>query len=265
MGRAEYRRDLKEDQRLIAAGLDATQLDGRQVVALMRVLRDKLRTCIERRSVTPMMYFIAASLDQGAKHLSELSVACRRGCSHCCHIWVDALAPEVFYALKSLKPQERLRAQEAVEQACGTTLGRSFDARAGMITPCPLLLGNECSVYNARPINCRTAVSVDAEICRRSYREGAEEDIPTPFVWIALRQGYGVALEAALRHAGLAHRSSEWNESLRLVLAEPDAEARWLGGKDVFSSVPRVAGVEIFDHPLWRGMYEEAFGESPIH
>jgi hypothetical protein len=260
MGRADYRRQIREDEKRIARGLNATGLDAYEVIALMRVLRDKLRVCIERRSVTSLMHFIYSNMTSGARFIADAPIACRKGCSHCCNIWVDAMPPEIFYAVKTMSPAQRRRAIESVDKACSLTVGCSFDDRGGMVTPCPLLEGDLCGIYSTRPINCRTAVSADAEICRRSYMDVSGEDIPTPMVWIALRQGYGLALEGAMINAGLAHTSHEWNEALRLALSQPDAEAHWLGGTDVFATVPRTAGGNAFDQPIWQGLYREAFG-----
>ncbi|HEX4737727.1 MAG TPA: YkgJ family cysteine cluster protein [Allosphingosinicella sp.] len=206
------------------------------------------------------MHFIYANLTSGTRHIANVPIACRKGCSHCCNIWVDAMPPEVFYAVKAMAPAQRRAALEAVQRACGITVGRSFDDRGDMVTPCPLLSGDLCSVYAARPINCRTAVSADADICKRSYLDVSGEDIPTPMVWIALRQGYGLALEGAMIHAGLAPEAHEWNEALRLALGDADAEARWLNGANVFAGLPRAGGGSAFDQPIWQAMFKEAFG-----
>jgi hypothetical protein len=82
-------------------------------------------------------------------------------------------------------------------------------------------------------------------------------------MWAGLRQGYSVALEAALIRAGLAHHYREWNESLRLALNDPNAEARWLGGADVFEAVPSTSAPSTFNHPDWRTLYIQAFGTFP--
>lgn len=260
MNRAERRRQLKLDERAIRSGLDASRLDGREVISLMRVLRDRLRVCIERRSVSSLMHFIYCNLNDGTKHLADVPIACRKGCSHCCHIWVDASPPEIFYAVKTMHPDHKRSAVVEVEEACAITQGKSFDDRGQLVTPCPLLQGDLCGVYEARPINCRTAVSADSGVCERSYLQVSGEDIPTPFVWMALRQGYGVALEGAMVNAGLASENREWNEALKLTLADPDIEARWLAGEDVFRDVARVEEPGFLQQPNWQEMYRAAFG-----
>jgi hypothetical protein len=70
-------------------------------------------------------------------------------------------------------------------------------------------------------------------------------------------------LEGALIRAGLAHRYREWNESLRLALADSDAETRWLAGADVFAEMPSTGAPPTFNHPDWRTLYVNAFGSFP--
>jgi hypothetical protein len=263
MGRAERRQQLKESEKTLATGLDVRRRDGRDIAALMRVLHDRLEMSIRRRSVGPLMEFVYSNLSGGAKHLSETRVACSRGCAHCCNVWVEASPPEVFYAVAAMGPELRVRAADAVEEACSQTAGLPFETRDTMRVPCPLLVEDECGHYAGRPLACRTAVSTDADVCMRAYRLLSGEGIPVPALWGGLRQGYTVALEGALIRAGLAHRYREWNESLRVALSDPGAEARWFGGTDVFTAVPSTNAPSAFSHPDWRTLYTQAFGSFP--
>ena len=259
MSRATYRRQLKADERASEAGFDAARQDAVQVVGLMRVLRDKLRVCIARGSVVSMMYYLYQNMNHGERHVANVPIACGKGCSYCCNLWVDATAPEVFFAVSSIRPIDRPAAIAAVDRILEITAGRSFEDRAAMVTPCPLLHGSMCSIYNARPINCRTAVSTDAESCRRSYLK-VSGDIPTPVVWLAFRQAYYTALEGALYHAGLKFYAGEWNEALKIALSDPTAEKRWLSGEDVFAGAARVSQKAAVEIMPGRMLYEKAFG-----
>jgi hypothetical protein len=263
VGRAERRQQLKESEKRIAGGVDVRRRDGRDLAALMRVLHDRVELSIRKRSVGPLMEFVYANLSSGAKHVSETQIACARGCAHCCTVWVEASPPEVLYAVAAIDPALRARAVEAVATACTQTAGLSFEARNTMRVPCPLLESDACSNYSGRPIACRTAVSTDADICMRAYHLLSGEGIPVPIVWSGLRQGYSIALEGALIRAGLAHRYREWNESLWLAMSEPDAEARWLTGSDVFAKAPSTNAPPAFNHTDWRTLYIQAFGTYP--
>lgn len=263
MNRNERRRQLKEDDKSIARGLDPSHIEGRHVIALMRALDDKLQVCLQRRSVSPLMQFVYANMTSGARFIRDVPIACRRGCSHCCHSWVDATAAEVLFAVKSIAPAQRSRAVEGVDRACQQTEGRPFEIRSKMVTACALLEDGCCSAYSVRPLVCRSAVSADAEVCRRSYLELNGEPVPVPVVWRSLGQAYAVALEGAILHSGLVATAREWNESLRTALNNPDSEPRWLAGEDVFSGVPRASTASNFDGPVWATLYREVFGILP--
>src|SRR5436190_207787 len=260
MGRSERRHQLKEDQKRIARGLDVGRPDADELAALMRVLHQLVQTSIERRSVRPLMEFVCSNLTAGAKHIAGIPTACVSGCSHCCTVWVEASAPEVFFAVKQMDASQRASAMSAVAAAHSKTAGASHEERSAMLTPCPLLEDNLCSIYSRRPLVCRTAASADAEICRRSLILFSGEEIPTVFPWIALRNNYRVALEGALFHAGLPHQSREWNGSLHVALNDDSAESRWLAGEDMFATVPIQQDTQTITHPHWRALYVHAFG-----
>lgn len=263
MNRADRRRQEKDEEKRLARGFDSRLPAGPQIVALMRAMDRRLAVSIQRRSVSPLMDFVYANMGAGSRLLGEVKIACGRGCSHCCHSWVDASAAEVLFAVKSMGPAQRLRALAAVETSCETTRGKGFDARTAMVTPCPLLEDHACTAYGARPIVCRSAVSADVAACARSYLELSGESIPVPSAWRALGQGYAVALEAAALHSGLVPAAREWNESLRIALGDPTAEGRWLAGEDVFEAAQRAAAAGTFQAPAWAVVYREAFGTPP--
>jgi hypothetical protein len=138
-----------------------------------------------------------------------------------------------------------------------------MQARHKTLVACPLLVDDQCSAYASRPFVCRTAVSTDAEVCRRAYRLFSGEIAPKPIIWQTLRDGYSVALRAALLRSGLPYDYREWIASLRIALNDPSAETRWLGGNDVFATVPNSGAPSIFTVPVWHKLYVEAFGSFP--
>jgi len=263
MGRAERRHLLKEAEKRIGRGIDVRRHDGRDIAALMRVLHERAELSIKKRSVRPLIDFFYANLQAGTTHVSDVKLACARGCAHCCTVFVEASAPEVLFAVASMSPDQRTWATHAVAQACDQSGGRSFEERSHMRVPCPLLQETECGHYAARPLACRTAVSVDVDVCIRAYRMLSDEGVPVPLGWQGIRQGYSIALEGALLRAGLAHRYREWNDSLRLALADSSIEERWLGGADVFATAPSIDVPPTFNHPDWRTLYIQAFGTYP--
>lgn len=123
----------------------------------------------------------AASLAHGKPHADQVRTlyeaikpltgaistlaACKKGCSHCCHIAVTVNDAEA----------------EVIRQATGITpvqpaTNHKLDSRddfaqrlpLGYGNPCPFLKGGECSIYEARPMACRTHFNfdIDNELCK---------------------------------------------------------------------------------------------------
>lgn len=239
MNRAERRRRAKEDERILAGGIDPEAQGPEQTAAMARQLHALLEQAKREKTIDPPVRYLHARMDATLQRLADIPVACKKGCSHCCYAWVSAAAPEILFIAKIL----RRRGDAAVASRVRIAFERTRDlAPAGRNKdphPCPLLEGNVCSVYPARPRACRFCASADAEICDRAYRGGSDEDIPTPRLNLVGRNAYAVALAVALREAGLPHHLYEFNAGLALALEREDAERAWLSGIDVFAAAPR--------------------------
>jgi len=93
--------------------------------------------------------------------------ACRKGCSHCCHI--------------SLKFTEA----EAIEIGKSIGIPPSSDAadkpeRSVENEPCPFLRDEACSIYPHRPIVCRTHFNMDGDDLLCQIVPGAA--VPVPYM-----------------------------------------------------------------------------------
>jgi hypothetical protein len=259
MNRSERRRQLKADGKLLANGLDPIHRDPNQLAALMRLLHEQLCVSRAQGSVNPLMTFLYENMQESARRLRKVPLACAKGCSHCCHAWVDACAPEVLFVRNAIPAKAREPVHDAILQAHGATAGKSAEERLKAPTPCPLLTYGLCSVYAHRPIVCRTAVSLDANVCARAYLGGSGEPIPSPEWYSVMRSGYDIALSGAIRREGLCYASCEFNAALKAVFENPDAERQWLSGVDILAGLPRDGG-DPFQDGTYRKIYEHAFG-----
>ena len=257
MSRAERRRQEKADLKLIERGLDVLSRNPAQIVSLMRVLSSFVEQARGEHSVDPLMEFFYANMQQAGRRLSEAPIACRKGCAHCCTTWVAASAPEVIFAAKVAAARAA-----AVSNAEPLVAGKSFDARGTMVVRCPMLEQDICQIYAARPLVCRTATSVDADLCRRAYLEKSGEDIPTPTAFVVLKTGYTIALHGALRHAGLHYTPHEFIGAVKNALDDPALEQEWLAGKDVFAGIPRDPNGDIFQAEWAAQLYRATFSEN---
>lgn len=255
----KYPKPSKQDRETIANGIAAGTFEPDVFVTLMRLLREKLDQSIRRGSVTPLMHFTYEHFEKSTFQLSEGKMACRNGCSHCCNIWTDAYAPEILFVGKQLPDSDRSQAKASLKDTGEFSAKVSFEQRDKLPIPCPLLFEDSCSVYRFRPLNCRTAVSLDADACRKAFIGGHDIEIPVPPGWANLGQAYSMALKGAIFHAGLACEPYEWNSALKLASENLQLEQEWLSGKDVFSTAPIAVARPPFTHPFWRDIFDRAF------
>lgn len=258
MNRADRRRQAKDDLKLVATGIDVAARRADQVCALMRVFHEEVLGCRRRGNLGKLYPLAFASMAKSDRAGPRDLIQCSRGCSHCCHMWVSVTAPEALILAAHLRSTGR-NTEHLLERAARTR-DLSFDARATFVAPCPLLGENHaCSVYDVRPIACRTATSTDAELCRRSYLELSGEDIPTPLFFMMERAAYAIALKGAFKRAGLATSAYELNSALSVALMTPNAEQRWLDGEDIFRDVQQDPHGDPFDEPHNLQLYRAAF------
>lgn len=247
------------DLSAISAGVSVYSREPREVVPLMRVMHGLVRRAIDERSVGCLMAFTYANLDVTLQRVAHVPIACKAGCAHCCHGFVAATAPEVLHLVKRFAPDRAGAVRAAVARAHALTAGKSAEERTHMTVPCALLENNLCTVYEDRPITCRTGISTRADICERAHIAISGEDIPRPVVYLTMRRAYYVAFAGALRRAGLVYKPYEYNGALNRALNDPGAEADWLAGRDIFEGLVPDRGGDPFEDPKAQAAYDAAF------
>lgn len=80
-------------------------------------------------------------------------VACKRGCSHCCHAAV--LVPHAEAAVIGV--QIKRKPEQAKQRR------NADDVPWGYDHPCTFLVNDECSIYENRPTVCRVHYSLDVD------------------------------------------------------------------------------------------------------
>lgn len=211
-------------------------------------------------ALVPAAVHAHASLDEaGRRALSRPGApapACGAGCSYCCHVHVDATAPEILAIASHLAStwsreavsvlRERLAAQVASVEMLDD------QARWAEKIPCALLDGaGRCSIYAARPLRCRAFHSCDAAPCREAFNAmpGRALTLPLPEESPPLRRAHDAVEEGydrALTRASLSALGYRLEMGLLLALEAQRTEAteataaRWLAGEPVFDrALPR--------------------------
>lgn len=111
--------------------------------------------------------FIAGQLSDAASGYG----ACKKHCNHCCHIGVDVSKEEAQLISRQIG---RKIAQPATRSFFDSDGTRS----PHLNSPCTFLKDGGCSIYESRPLLCRTLVNMDNDerLCR--LIDGAVIDVP---------------------------------------------------------------------------------------
>ncbi len=165
------------------------------------------------------------------------TLACRSGCTWCCHFTVDVRPAEVFRILdfvsQSLSTDEQGRVYAEVRENSRVIGLLAESERATLNLKCPLLSQGQCVVYAARPQSCRNYHATDVAGCQRSYEEPDNLDIDPEFA-PGVYQAGGAHVEAfsnAMRDAGYDERAYELNSALNVALSQAQARERFLAKK----------------------------------
>jgi hypothetical protein len=165
-------------------------------------------------------------------------IECRKGCAFCCHLNVTATALEAIHIAAVLRMGSRADLEHSVLTASDAHSGLDPASRLMRKSPCPLLVLGACSIYPARPIACRTLVSLSARACERHFNAagdpGPNPSLITPRV---IGSAFLTGEIAAMQDLGLAGHLVELTAALALLLRSPTALARWISGEDIFAPV----------------------------
>lgn len=257
MNKGKLRRQKKVDQAILLKGINFQKNNPEPIEAMARQLFSLLETAKKNGSVDEPIKFLQSKINMSLENVETKQLACKKGCSHCCYIWVSATAPEILYVSKIVKRMGP-KTIEKIREAHTLTKDFNFETRHKYPNPCPLLENDVCSIYNSRPSACRYAASGNAEICSRAYHNLSEESIPIPTTHIRGSKAYSLALAIALKKAGFSYHAYEFNSALVRAIDTNNAQQAWLSGEDVFSGI-MTESIDIFSDKTARNFYQKAF------
>jgi Fe-S-cluster containining protein len=155
------------------------------------------------------------------------TLACKTGCSWCCHFTVDVRPVEVLRILDVLDTQfssdERERLQRQIA-ANSVVLAQLDDIeRMQHNLQCPFLADARCSIYAARPQTCRNYHATNAAGCQQSFEEPDNLDIDPEFAPLVYQAGgaHVDAFSKAMGEAGYDITAFEMNTALAAAMAQP--------------------------------------------
>jgi Fe-S-cluster containining protein len=233
---------LSPSQRLTLEKQDAIYLTeplplGSDPRGMAAHLRHTVRLLANQESPSPCSTataYLNALFERSVPTEQRERLACRAGCAYCCHQMVQVYPTEAFFIAARLRGQPDTRA--AVNAAEQRLSGGNVQGKFWL--PCPMLRGNMCSIYEARPLNCHAFVSLDVKDCMDYLTPQGAADVSlirAPQVHLSLRNIIKIMSLTAMRLVGLPMIAYEMNNAISAILAKDNAEKRWLVGEDVFS------------------------------
>ena len=168
------------------------------------------------------------------------TVACKAGCSHCCHGPVDVQAHEVFFAAEHIQlnftPAELAGVIELTSVRRARVAGLHRDARDQVRQPCALLRDDgQCSIYKGRPEACRVHHTSDATVCA-AHEANPAVDLDAVYIPTLRARMFAVmlGLDEAIEAAGYDDRSYDFGSALHEALTNSLCRVLWMRKKSAF-------------------------------
>ena len=166
-------------------------------------------------------------------------IQCRSGCTFCCHQNIDVTIPEAILVALRLAKDAAPRA-DAVLEAADLFAGLDDEARIATGRPCPMLVEDRCSVYEIRPLACRSFASPNADNCRAALDSvKAGNGVMPAEVYVVLQflcNGEQSATLGVCRDLGLQADIVELTQTVAAILRDPQLVTRWAAGERVFTA-----------------------------
>lgn len=208
--------------------------------ALNRQVLSEVATAQE---IGSLPLYVAARIDPHLKELGwQLGIACAKGCSWCCHgLKVEVTPPEAVaiaeYLRVKTEPERLPGLGEALQNEADEARALSIEERWAARRACYFLdeASGACTIWEARPLGCRSHTSLDASACKSAHTgEGDGPAVPRPTSIESLYTLARGALHAACEDTGLDMRAFELANAVAVAFQVPQAAERWRAGERVF-------------------------------
>jgi Fe-S-cluster containining protein len=180
-----------------------------------------------------------AAIDKSIRAAKQ-KVACRSGCSTCCHYKVEARAVEVLairdYVNAHFSSAQRATVLEVAQRNVAEAADWSHVEHLARNQCCPLLIDNMCSVYPVRPANCRSFHSTDVQVCIESHQRPEDLTIRVPYIEDVFEAATGTVagFMQAARQAHLDATLYDLDSAFVEAMRDSTAADRLLSGTQVF-------------------------------
>ncbi len=190
-------------------------------------------------SVVKVMAFGRSDQNPAVLAQHGAKIECSAGCAACCHQMVEATIPEAILVAMQIGGEEDPRRDAILSEAQAYLRdGR----QRSLPRPCPLLRENQCSVYEVRPLVCRSVLSPNARRCHdalASLQRGETSSAIHSDAYEApllLSRGDQAGVRGICKDLGLQYDVVHLAETVAAILRDPATVDRWLAGEKVFTA-----------------------------
>lgn len=193
-------------------------------------------------------------MDEATEPLQQ-GIACRRGCSYCCHYHVYITAAEAFALAElvgKLAPDVRAQVEMQFDENLQAVSSMSVDQHIHTNMRCAFLDdAGECIAYEIRPGACRGHHAMDVNSCKVTF-----EDTRSPLqnqMKADLKMtstAYVLAQEMAHISVGFDAMRYELTAAVKEAISNPASFRRYKTGKRSFPTVGDVAEPNVRDPSL---------------
>lgn len=150
-------------QSRVTAEANAVKVDHTRLNSAHQLMLTALNAPTARQRI---MWLQSAS--QAFNDAHSANAACKKGCSHCCHIPLKLTHAEAHYIGRKIGRKPNPVSPSSPEPDI-----------QGYASPCPFLKDNACSIHSARPSICRTHLNMDQDdlLCRLTPGQA----VPVPY------------------------------------------------------------------------------------
>jgi Fe-S-cluster containining protein len=169
-------------------------------------------------------------------------IACKSGCSFCCHLRVTVAPHEAIALFRYLSSQIPAALAQGIAQRIQANAERiahmTEEQDLATNVKCAFLVDGACSAYRARPMACALHHSLDVDACEDLYENPAD-------LSIGIRKLKVIEDMMAATHAGtrralgelqLSDAPMELHTAVAAVLRDQSLIARWQSGHPLLES-----------------------------
>lgn len=196
----------------------------------------------DRQKIQPAMISFYRRMDKAIAEVAT-GLACKTGCSYCCHYHVYISAPEAFALANAVDAMQDLTQRQSVLTRLNSniraTAGLTVEQHIGTNIRCAFLSDDDaCIVYSVRPGACRRHHSMSVEPCRETFEDTASKmEDPKSVAVLQVATAYMAASATATVSIRADDHVYELHGAAYEALTNKASLKRWRDGKTAFPGV----------------------------